>query len=238
MAECLPTQELFKQYIELVRDMMDRTTGSVHGHHTTFASPGLPEMLKQAPNILKIVPLGGFKNWIDYGIRYYNDHPERQIEYFSLESADAKAVLQRERHGTLFIDNERKLDLYLRGLWADPEQLVPYSQVFDSLTKPMPYYDKDGIRLPDVFDDLGDIRGIDRYRATLAHMAAHRRWSTKMVVDNWSPFQRLGVEVFEDCRVDYLAMQRYPGLKKLFLALHPVPDEGLLKSAEASTIRI
>lgn len=238
VAECLPTHALFMQYVELVRDMMDRTSTSVHGHHTTFASPGLPELLKQAPNILTLVPLEGLKNWIDYGIRYYNDHPERQIEYFSLESADAKAVLQRERHGTLFIDNERKLDLYLRGLWEDPDQLVPYSLVFDSLTKPVPYYDEDGIRIPDVFDDLGEVRGIDRYRATLAHMAAHRRWSTKMVVDNWSPFQRLGVEVFEDCRVDYLAMQRYPGLKKLFLALHPVPDESLLENPEASAIRI
>ena len=238
VAECLPTHALFGQYIELVRDMMDRTTGSVHGHHTTFASPGLPELLKHAPNILTLVPLAGFKNWIDYGIRYYNDHPERQTEYFSLESADSKAVLQRERHGTLFIDNERKLDLYMRSLWLDPEQLVPYSQVFDSLTKPMPYYDEDGIRVPDVFDDLGDIRGIDRYRATLAHMAAHRRWSTKMVVDNWSPFQRLGVEVFEDCRVDFLSIQRYPGLKKLFLALHPIPDESLLENTRVSAIRI
>ena len=238
VAECLPTKALFGQYVELVRDMMDRTTGSVHGHHTTFASPGLPELLRQAPKILTLVPLAGFKNWIDYGIRYYNDHPERQIEYFSLESADSKAVLQRERHGTLFIDNERKLDLYMRSLWLDPEQLVPYSQVFDSLTKPMPYYDEDGIRVPDVFDDLGNVRGIDRYRATLAHMAAHRRWSTKMVVDNWSPFQRLGVEVFEDCRVDFLAMQRYPGLAKLFLALHPVPDEALLENIQASAIRI
>lgn len=234
----LPTRKLYMRYVELVRDMMDRTTSSVHGHHTTFASPGLPELLKQAPNILSLVPLEGFRNWIDYGIRYYNDHPQRQEEYFSLESADARAVLQRERHGTLFIDNERKLDLYMRGLWRDPEQLVPYSLVFDSLTKPMPYYDEEGIRLPDVFDDLNEVRGIDRYRATLAHMAAHRRWSSKMVVDNWSPFQRLGVEVFEDCRVDYLAMQRYPGLKKLFLALHPVPDESMLENSKASTIRI
>jgi hypothetical protein len=238
VSECLPSYALFKRYIDMVREMMDRTTGSVHGHHTTFASPGLPELLMKAPSILTLVPLGGMKNWIEYGIRYYNDHPERQIEYFSLESADSKAVLQRERHGTLFIDNERKLDLYLRGLWQDPEQLVPYSRVFDGLTKPMPYYDEDGIRLPDVYDDTAEISGIDCYRAALAHMAAHRRWSSKMVVDNWSPFQRLGVEVFEDCRVDHLSMQRYPGLKRLFLALHPIPDEGLLNSAEASTIRI
>jgi len=238
VAELLPTCDLFRRYVAIVKDMMERTTGSVHGHHTTFPSPGLPELLKQAPKVLTLVPLEGLKNWVDYGIRYYSDHPERQEEYFSLESADSKAVLQRERHGTLFIDFDRQLDMYMQGLWKDPETLVPYSLAFDALTKPMPYYDEDGIRIPDVYGDLNGVRGIDRYRATLAHMAAHRRWSTKMVVDNWSPFQRLGVEIFEDCRVDWLAMQQYPGLKKLFLALHPVPDESLLSKPGASTIRI
>ncbi|MBK9161417.1 MAG: VWA domain-containing protein [Nitrosomonadales bacterium] len=238
VARSLHTSKLFSKYVEIVRDMMNRTSGSVHGHHTTFPSPGLPDLLKQAPRVLTLVPIEGFKNWIEYGIRYYNDHPERQIEYFTLESADSKAVLQRERHGTLLIDNERKLDMYMRGLWSDHDQLVPYSLAFDELTKPAPYYDEEGIRLPDVFDDMDGISGIDRYRATLAHMAAHRRWSTKMVVDNWSPFQRLGVEIFEDCRVDYLAMRRYPGLRRLFLALHPIPDESLLENTEVSSIRI
>ena len=240
VARLLHSPDLFKQYIEIVRDMMDRTSGSVHGHHTTFPSPGLSDLLKQAPRILSMVPLDGLKNWIEYGIRYYNDHPDRQVEYFSLESADSMAVLQRERHGTLFIDNERKLDMYMRGLWRDHDYLVPYSLAFDELVKPMPYFDDQGIRIPDVYDDLNGIPGIDRYRATLAHMAAHRRWSSKMVVDNWSPIQRVGVETFEDCRVDWLAMQRYPGLRKIFMALHPIPDESRLDvdSKEASTIRI
>ena len=238
VARSLQNLELFRKYIEIIREMMDATTGSVHGHHSTFPSPGLPELLKQTPRILSLVPLEGLKNWIDYGVRYYNDHPERQIDFFSMQSADAVAVLQRERHGTLFIDHERQLDLYLRGLWQDHDHLVPYSLAFDELRKPMPYFDQLGIRLPDVYDDMNGIPGIDRYRATLAHIAAHRRWSSKMVVDNWSPFQRLGVEIFEDCRVDYLAMQRYPGLKRLFLALHPIPDESLLEDKEASGIRI
>ncbi|MDD5612653.1 MAG: hypothetical protein PHF75_06405, partial [Gallionella sp.] len=95
VARLLPSHELFKRYIEIVRDMMNRTSGSVHGHHTTFPSPGLSDMLKQAPRILAMVPLVGLKNWIEYGIRYYNNHPERQIEYFTLQSADSKAVLQR-----------------------------------------------------------------------------------------------------------------------------------------------
>ncbi len=225
VARRLNNDKMFKRYIDLVRDMLDRTSGSIHGHHTTFASPGLPELLKQAPKLLGVLSLQGLQNWIAYGIKYYNHHPERQEEYFRLESADAIAVMQRERHGTLLADNERKLDTYIRALWNDSDYLIPYSVAFDEQHKPMPYYTDDGIRLPDVYDDLNGVPGIDRYRAALAHMAAHRRWSQKMIVDNWSPFQRASVEIFEDSRVEYLACQKYPGLRKLFLALHPIPRE-------------
>ena len=107
VAKRLHSYAVFKQYIELIRDMMDRTSTSVHGHHTTFASPGLPDLLKQAPRLLGALSLEGFRNWIEYGIKYYNTHPGRQEEYFRLKSADAIAVMQRERHGTLLVDNER-----------------------------------------------------------------------------------------------------------------------------------
>ncbi len=238
VARRLHSYEVFKQYIEIIRDMMEKTSGSVHGHHTTFPSPGLPELLKQAPRLLTELSLEGFKNWVDYGIQYYNNHPDRQIDYFCLQSADAHAVMQRERHGTLMVDNERKLDAYLRGLWQESDYLVPYSLAFDELRKPMPYYDKYGIRLPDAYDDDRGVSGINRYRAALAHMAAHRRWSQQMIVDNWSPFQRIAVEVFEDSRVEYLAMQRYPGLHKLFLALHPIPKQEDLALEDRSLIQL
>ncbi|MDX8411800.1 MAG: VWA domain-containing protein [Mariprofundaceae bacterium] len=234
----LNSKKLVHHYLELIRDMMEKTSGSVHGHHTTFPSPGLPDLLKQAPRLLTELSLEGFKNWVDYGIHYYNNHPGRQVDYFSLQSADAHAVMQRERHGTLLIDHERKLDSYLRALWDDSDYLVPYSLAFDELRKPMPYFDDLGIRLPDVYDDDRGVAGIDRYRAALAHMAAHRRWSQQMIIDNWSPFQRVAVETFEDSRVEYLAMRRYPGLRKLFLALHPMPRQEDLALEDVSLIQL
>jgi len=237
-ARRLHSAGLMQGYLDLVLDLMERTTGSIHGHHQTHASPGLPEFLKQAPFLLNNLSLEGVKNWVEYGIHNFHDHPERQIDFFSLQSGDAHAVFQRERHGTLFMDNERKLDMYLRALWDDHDYLVPYSLAFDELRKPMPYFDGLGIRIPDVYDDSNGVSGLDRYRVTLAHMAAHRRWSQKMIVDNWSPFQRVGVETFEDARVDYLTMQRYPGLRGLFLALHPVPNEADLALKDVSLIRL
>jgi nitric oxide reductase NorD protein len=276
VARRLHSRELMGHYLEIALDMMERTTGSIHGHHTTFPSPGLPDFFTQAPFLLSQLSLAGLKNWVEYGIRNYRTHPERQKDYFTVQSADSRAVLQRERHGTLFMDVERKLDLYLRGLWQESQQLVPYSSAFDELRKPVPYFDKLGMRIPDVYDDFllpspagggaggegttlkqaisldqaalplpspppaGEgvkISGLDRYRATLAHMVGHRRWTVAQIADNWSPFQRMAVEFFEDCRVETLLCREYPGLRRTFLALHPKPAEDACDPENTSCLR-
>ena len=237
VARRLQSVEQLQHYLDIARDLMTRTTGSIHGHHTTFPSPGLPVFFEQAPRVLDLLAIGGMRNWVDYGIRNYSHHPERQEEYFGLKLADSRAVLQRERRGTLFADVERQLDLYLRALWRDGDQLVPYSTAFDELRKPIPYYDKLGLRVPDVFEDAGMIGGIDRYRAVLAHMVGHRRWSTPQIADNWSPFQRMAVEFFEDCRIETLLCREYPGLRRIFLALHPKPVEDACDPETSSCLR-
>ena len=224
-ARRLHSRQQMTDYLDMVLDFMERTTGSIHGIHQTFPSPGLPAFFKQVPVLINQLSLAGLKKWVDYGVRFYNDHPERQTDYFSLQSADSRAVLQRERQGTLLMDNDRKLDMYLRGLWQEEDQLIPYSNMFDELRQPVPYFDNLGMRLPDVYNDMQGVSGIDRYRAVLAHMVAHKRWSTAIFADNLSPFQRMAVEFLEDSRVEYLAMIEYPGLRRLFLALHPVPAE-------------
>jgi hypothetical protein len=236
-ARRLGSEKQMLRYLDLVFDMMERTTGSIHGFHSTIPSPGLPALLEQIPYLLNQLSLGGLKNWIDYGVRNYKENPERQKDYFMLQSADSRAMLQRERHGTLFMDNERRLDLYLRALWQDHDHLVPYSLGWDELRKPRPYYDGLGIRIPDVLDELSGISGIDRYRAILAHMAAHRRWTRAIIADNFSPFQRVAIERLEDSRVEYLAMREFPGLRPIFQALHPIPDETDCRPEEESCIR-
>ncbi|MBI5659165.1 MAG: VWA domain-containing protein [Nitrosomonadales bacterium] len=226
-ARSLESRELFNEYLNLVMQTLERSTPKVHGIDSMYPSPCLPDFLKNVPILLGQLSLGGLRNWVEYGIRSYASDPDRQRDYFLLQSADSRAVLRRERHGTLLADHERKLDLYLRGLWATEANFAPYSLAFDTLRKPVPYLDHLGIHLPDVYDDtINGVYGIDRYRALLAHVHAHRLWTTPIQADNLSPFQRLAIEIFEDSRVEYLAMREYPGLRALWAALHPVPEEG------------
>jgi hypothetical protein len=225
-ARHLESHQLFTEYLQLVWKTMERTSPKVHGIDSMYTSDCLPDFLKSAPFLLGQLALGGLKNWVDYGIKGYPNDPDRQRDYFKLQSADSRAVLQRERHGTLLTDHERTLDLYLRGLWGSDAVFLPYSLSFDELRKPTPYVDDAGIHLPDVYDDTrSGVRGINRYRALLAHISAHRRWTTPIMADNFSPFQRISIEMFEDSRVEWLAMREYPGLRQLWCALHPIPHE-------------
>ncbi len=242
--QCLPeasrrlgSMEQMQHFLDILTAMMEQTTTSVHGIHKTHSSQGFPELLKQTPYLLNQLSLKGLKNWVDYGVRNYRNHPQRQTDYFALRTADSKAMLQRERHGTLFMDHERALDIYLRALWQDSSHFVPYSSGLGELKKPMPYYDRLGIRLPDVYDDYKGVSGLDRYRLTIAHIAAHRKWTTPIIADNFSPFQRLAIEHLEDSRVEYLMLQQYPGLRSQLLALHPAPVEGDCDPEKESCIR-
>lgn len=234
-ARRLETRELMGRYFELVERIARE------------ALEGLVPFLEIADYLLGQICIGSVKNWVDYGLRTYRGQPHRMGDYFSLQAADARAALQRERKGTLLVDHERKLRLYLRAFWEMEEDFLPYSLAFDIDRQPRPYLDKQGFHLPDVHEALSaygahapspltplppageggnTISGLDRYRATLAHLAAHRLWTKPFIADNYNRYQQMIIEAFEDARVEHLAMARFPGLRRLWLALHPVPKEG------------
>jgi nitric oxide reductase NorD protein len=175
------------------------------------------------------------------GVRLHGSHPQRQIDFFKLATPDSRALLQRQRHGTLLVDVQRRLELTLRGLWGEPTPLVPYpvrpADEVDVATVTMPYRQADGLRLPEVLDDKPGATAVQRYRAMLAHLAGHRRWSRPQVADNLSPLQRLAVECFEDARVDHLVLRRFPGLAPVLQALHPVPEEDACDPVRESCLR-
>ncbi len=192
-------------------------------HTARVAVEAAEPLARSAPQLFTQLSIAGVKNWVEYGIRTYATQPWRLRDYFALQTADSHAALQRERHGTLFIDHERRLTMYLRAFWGLEADFRPYSEIFDHMRKPRPYLDRLGLHIPDVYEDAFGVSGLNRYRAAIAHLAAHATWSRPFLADNFSPFQHLAIETFEDARVEWLAMQRYPGLRRLWLKMHPMP---------------
>ncbi len=213
------------EYLNLIEYHLSKTTFSVHGIHDTHASPSLIVMLANMHLLLEQLEFKGIYEWINYGLRYFQDHPERQEEYFSLSSADSKAVFQRQRKGLLFSDIEREINLFQRALWKTDFMYAPYSPDFEKLEHFHPYLEESVIRLPDIYEPLNGVNAYKRYMALVAHLIAHHQFTTKIVADNVSPQQRFFTEIFEDARVEYLTIQTYPGLKNLWLSLIPIVDE-------------
>ena len=62
VARRLPSREQMQHYLDLTLDLMERTSGSIHGIHKSFASHGLPDFLAQAPILLNGLAIGGLQN--------------------------------------------------------------------------------------------------------------------------------------------------------------------------------
>lgn len=224
-------------YLNLIEYHLNKTTISIHGIHDTHESPSLKALIGQVHLLLEQLDYEGIYEWVNYGLRYFQHHPERQEEYFSLSTADAKAVFQRQRKGVLFTDLERSINLFQQALWKTDFMYAPYSPDFEKLEHFHPYLEDDIIRLPDIYTELNGVSPCKRYMALVAHLIAHYQFTTRVVADNVSPQQRFFAEVFEDARVEYLAFQQYPGLKKLWLSLIPQVDEYACNNEKQSCVR-
>ena len=239
VCERIGSRDGLSRYLELLDDFIARTETVIHGHHSMYPSPGLVPLLEHMPRLLAFLSLEGVAGFIDYGVRAYRNRPDEQAAYFALETTDAQAMLKRQRSGVLFADMQRQLEVLRSGLWGCDLPLQPFVVDPEILYRQPPVLDLDEetIALPDICDTACGISAQGVYRAMLAHMMAHYRWSGRLMGDNFAPHMRVFIEVFEDARVDRLAMARFPGLKRYFLALHPVPPVGACNEAEQSCLR-
>jgi hypothetical protein len=225
------------EYLSLIEYQLNQTTFSVHGIHDTHASPSLITFLAQVPTLLEQLDFKGIYTWIDYGLRYFKNHPERQQEYFSLTTADSRAVFQRQRQGLLFSDVERELNLFQKSLFETDFMYATYSPDFEKLEHFHPYLEDDIIRLPDIYNDADTTSAKKRYLALVSHLVAQYKFTKPIIADNVSPQQRFFAEIFEDARVEFLMAQQYSGLKKLWLSLIPKVDEFACDNTNQSCLR-
>lgn len=189
-------------------------------HRLAAQAPrGLRPMLGCVDELLGKLTLSGLARWVDFGAVAYRRDLAGQAAYFALETKDSRAVLERERRGTLFVDCQRRLNLYLRALWARDFCLRPASAQDAGFR---PYAERGVIHLPDAVDDLPGIAGLDLYRAMAAHLAAHVVHSrVALSLGGLSSTQQFLVGLLEDARVEYCAMRAFPGLKRLWQCLLP-----------------
>jgi hypothetical protein len=191
------------------------------------AARGLRPMLLNIDELLSKLTLSGLRRWSQFGAKAYRRDFNNLTSYFSLDSSDSRAMLEKERRGVLFIKVQRKLNFYLRALWGRDFFIRPTGADYTDFR---PYVEDHILYVPDALDDIEGVKGLEVYRATVAHMAAHMMYSNQtMSAEQLSPAQMFFVGLLEDARVEYKAIKDFPGLKKLWRALmmieHTEPAE-------------
>lgn len=211
-ASRLGDPELLRAYLQLL-------------HRLAAKAPrGLRPMLGVLDELLGKLTLSGLRRWVDFGADAYRRDLPKQAAYFSLQSEDSKAVLQQERRGTLFIDSQRKLNFYLRAFWGRDFFMRPTASDYLGFR---PFIEARALHLPDAADDLGELSGLNLYRAMGAHMAAHLAYTTEaQSAEALAPAQMFFVGFFEDARVEWCAIQSFPGMRRLWKSFMILPKTG------------
>ncbi|NNK78952.1 MAG: VWA domain-containing protein, partial [Litoreibacter sp.] len=211
-ARRLGDPELLRGYLTLIHQLSAK------------ASRGLRPMLDNIDQLLSMLTLSGLRRWANFGADAYRRDLKNLVRYFSLESADSKKMLQKERRGTLFVDTQRKLNFYLRALWGRDFFLRPTAADHEGFK---PYCEDHVLHLPDAVDAIGEISGMELYRAQSAHLAAHLSYTTGAIAgEELSPAQMFLIGLVEDARVEYVAAQEFPGLQKLWGSLLAIEHQG------------
>ena len=221
-ARRLGDPELLRGYLQFIHQLSAKS------------ARGLRPMLNHTDELLSKLTLTGLKRWAFFGAEAYRRDYQNLVKYFNLETADSLKVLQKERRGTLFIDTQRKLNFYLRALWGRDFFLRPTAAEFENFK---PFIEYNVLHLPDAVDPIGEISGLELYRAQVAHLAAHIAYTTKAIsAEQLSPAQMYFIAFMEDARVEYKAIQAFPGLKKLWKSLLEIQHECTLEHNTVSRL--
>ena len=188
------------------------------------APRGLRPMMDNMDELLGKLTLGGLRRWALWGAQAHARDLDGQLAYYGLKTESSRAVLQKERRGTLLVDNQRKLNFYLRALWARAFFMRPTSGDYETRQGLKPYIEDFQLHLPDAFDPFRGISGQEVYRAAVAHCAAHLVYTTKPIsAEQLTPAQMRFIDLFEDARIEGLAIREFPGLRKLWLQFFTAP---------------
>lgn len=140
-ASRLADDGVFRQYLNVLSIMLAQ------------APRGLRPMLENLDRLLTQLTLGGLRRWVMWGAQAYKADFEGQARYFSLQSSDSLSVLQGERKGTLFVDVQRRLNIYLRAMWGRDFFLRPTAGDYESREGLRPYIERHVIYIADAYDD-------------------------------------------------------------------------------------
>lgn len=168
-------------------------------------------------------------DFIAAGLKLTSRNRARQLLFFTLQDPIARRMINRASDCSGFATIERDLKAFVTALWGHAPVLRGVSEGEGQATQRRSSIAGSLILLPDRYRGVMEDSARPLYQAAVAHAHAHIIFGgERFAVGKLKPLQIALVNLIEDARVEALAMQHLPGLRRLWSLYHLATADGPL----------
>lgn len=187
----------------------------------SLAPESLGSVLDRTDVLLSRLAVDRLEAWMMAGVRSAGADQNQRLAFFSLEDSESARWLDHESGSVVLSEIKPELSAFMGALW----------NIHIPLREPPPSAQDHGrrrasfgqglIRIPSSFPGFMHEQGHGIFRAAIAHIGAHIRYSGNPIpVAKLKPVQVALVSLIEDARVEQLAIREFPGLRELWMPFH------------------
>lgn len=167
-----------------------------------------------------IADTAGLRRWALHGLQSYRNEPKQRLAHFTRGDPRVFADQEMARDSAHLLSHRDSLLYYLRGFGCHDHGIDLHEPVGLHLPQPAARVSAGMVLMPRRFE-AGDGEREIFYRATIAHIAAHLKYSPlARVAGNRHPLQLAILSLVEDARVERLMTNEFPGLHTLWGKFH------------------
>lgn len=163
----------------------------------------------------------GLRKWTLHGLQVHRRDPKRRLAYFQQADPQVFADRRTESDSAHLLARRDALLHYLNGFVHCHLGIELHEPRDPKLPQLAAAVDDELIRMPRRCDGVEPADREALYRATMAHIAAHLKFSPlRRAAGNRRPTLLAMLALIEDARVERLMLQDYPGLRDLWGRYH------------------
>ncbi|MEO5757188.1 MAG: hypothetical protein ABIQ51_10085, partial [Mesorhizobium sp.] len=187
----------------------------------------LAPFLENLARLLDALGFPGLLAFVRMGLGVSRQDKARRLAFFSLESGEARRLLDNHARADALGALTPRLKPYFGALWGFCPPIAEPPADAPEIMRRRSGFGGGGIRLPPSYAGFASDDQEQLYRASLAHIGAHHRFTRgRFPAVGLRPLQIAIVSLIEDARAELLAMREMPGLFDLWSRFHVARPEG------------
>ncbi|MCP4383520.1 MAG: VWA domain-containing protein, partial [Hyphomicrobiales bacterium] len=165
-------------------------------------------VLERMDTLLSQLSLDALEGWLLAGVRSAGNEVERRREFFLAGHPEAERWLRREAGEVIFADVDREMKSFIAALFSVRVPIREPAMGAPEAARRRTSFGEGLIRMPPTFPGFRGDQAKSVFRAALAHIGAHYRYSSgRFPLGALKPMQVAIVSLVEDARVEHLAIR-------------------------------